>query len=215
MKLKKWFTLIWIIIYIWILSVIIIPSLIFILNSIEFAKWSLYFWRTLQYLNNFVDNRTSQIIFVKNKNTSFWKVFFANPIFWKNYWDDITENNIKTFIFYKQIENKYKLFRDTNNIHINYLNISNTFIWESNLYNIKNILLSWKYKNHWFICKWGISYNINWIIQNYVYTCQYNLQIQLLKKIKDNVYLFMFIYNNKYNKTFYVITNTTNKDNNF
>jgi len=217
MKIKKWFTLVSVIIYMIIMTVIIIPTIVYILSLLQYIIWWFYLQNTLSYISNFVDNRESQIIYIKNSNQIFWKVFSSNTIYGKQYWDNITENDIKSFPFYTYIQKEYKLFQNKKNIKINYLNVSKTFIWINNINYIRNVIISWVYKNHrWFICKYWATFNDNNQLITKKTTCNYWIRLYVQKKIKDNVYKTNFIYKNwNFTRTFFIVNDITNKRNTF
>lgn len=215
-KLRKGFTLIGVIIYAFISAAIIIPAIFFILNLTQTILWEFYLQNTLSYVENFINNRESQIVYIKNKNTTFWKVYSTEEIYWKQYWDNITEDDIKWFDFFNILKNKYKIFNNTKNIKISYLNVSKDYIWQWNINNIRNIFMSWKYRSKWFICKWLEILNKNNTIVNTDMKCRFWVEIYVEKKIKDNVYFVSFIYNlSNYTKKFYIITSAINDVNNF
>lgn len=214
--IKKWFTLTSVMIYSIIFWMIIIPLIMIIFNLIQYTLWWYYMQNTLQYVNNFINERTSQMVYIKNKNQTFWEDFSNVDFYWKTYWDTITEQDIKSFPFYSYIKNKYKVFQDNTNITINYFNISSIYLWQPNINSLRNIFLSWKYKDKWFICKWVETYDNNYNKINTMFVCKFWIRLYIEKQIKNNVYKASFIYKQaNFVKSFYIINKITDKNNNF
>jgi len=214
-RIKKWFTLIWITIYMVILWTIIIPWYLFVNSLITKTYGQLNFKENISYIGTLFNNRTPLILYYNTrKNVSSWKVYSNHTVYWKNYGDTFTKSDIMNLDIVKNNSYNYPYLTNSNN-KINLFIVTSDYFWQQNVNFIRNILITWSYKDTWFYCS-GIEVINNTDTVTYrKLKCEKGQTIVVSKVIKENVLDAYYDYQREYWKNFNIIMWITNKDNNF
>ena len=147
-------------------------------------------------------------------NTGSWEVFSNHTVYWKNYGDTITQNFIKNLNIVSDFSSDYPYLKSSDS-NITFFTVTKDYIWQKEVNSIRNILITWKYKDTWFFCIWMEVLNDN---NQKVYDnlkCNKGYSLIITNKLKNNVYNAYFNYENIYLKWFDIIMWATNKTNNF
>jgi len=214
-RIKKWFTLIWLTIYMVILWTIIIPWYFFVNNMITKNYWQLNFKENIKYIGTLFNNRTPLILYYNTRNNiSNWIVYSNNTIYWKNYGDSFSKNDIMNLDIVKNNSYNYPHLTNSNN-KINLFIVTSDFFWQKTVNFIRNILIAWNYKDIWFLCS-GIEVldDTNTVVYRKL-KCKKGQSLIVSKVIKNNVLSVYYDYQREYWKYFNIIMWITNKNNNF
>ena len=191
-KFKKAFTLVELLIYTTILSIILLPTYIFITNIVYKILFDKKIINEIQYLDNNINWKTPDAFYYILNWTSTWKVYWIFYSNWRklDYWTDLDQTIIMNNNFINKI---FDSLKHKDKIKINFFIKTTDYIWQNNVYKLENFLLSWKYfQNKSFICKWIKVLNKNGDIYDEKWRCFFWYWIKINKKLNKNAYQIVF-----------------------
>jgi len=211
---KKAFTLVDVLIYSAILSIILLPTYMFVTNLTYKILFDKQFINEIQYFDNNLNWKLPDAFYYVLNWTSTWKVYWNFYSNWNKleYWTDLNKSIIMNNNF---INNLFDKLKDKNKVKLDLMLKTTDYIWQDNVYKLENFLLSWKYWKKIFICKGIKILNKDNDVFDKKWSCFFWYWIEVNKKLNKNAY--QIIVSDFMNNIHYlnIVLWETDKKNNF